>query len=512
MNTSFTDESSDLLRAIVDTSLTNTYVAKAVRNAETGQIIDFRISLLNAQFQEWIGSSGDELQAATLLTLFPQFLQIPLFNHFVEVVETNQIYQGEDYHSSRNGTGMEWVTLSVRKEGDGIMVNFLGLTAEHQKLQRQAEQLRATLDASLNSIFYMRAIRDEQTGQVIDFLIEFSNRAVLHSTNLKPEEVIGQRLLEKFPGNSENGFFESYVRVIETGQPEQMAQPYRDELGLDGWFQISTVRHDLDNIVVTFMNITESKQLEQQLRESNTSLEQFASVASHDLQEPLRKIQLFNTALLDQYAPALGKGADLLWKMQSTTERMQTLIRDLLAYSRLSKGDESANQPLKLNQIVDEVLVDLELAVQEKGALVEVGHLPTLKGNALQLRQVVQNLISNGLKFSKPDQPPHIRITSEKKGRTELPAEVRLPGLPGQYYWQISVSDQGIGFNEAYREKIFGAFERLHGRSSPYRGSGIGLAIVRKVMTNHHGVVMAHSREGKGATFTLYFPVAVADS
>ncbi|QDK81316.1 hypothetical protein EXU85_22970 [Spirosoma sp. KCTC 42546] len=512
MNVRFTDESSELLQTLVETSLTNTYVARAVRDPATGQITDFRITLVNTQFQKWIGSSVEELQATTLLTLFPQFAQLVLFAHYIEVVETGQTYQGEDYHPFRNGNAMDWFTLSVRKQGDGIMVNFLGIPAEQLKLQRQAEQLRATLDASLNSIFYMKAVRDDQTGQIIDFLIEFSNQAVLSSTNLKPEEVIGQRLLEKFPGNKENGFFDSYVRVVETGQPEQMTQPYRDELGLEGWFQISAVRHDRDNVVVTFMNITESKQIEQQLRESNTSLEQFASVASHDLQEPLRKIQLFSTALVDQYGTALGKGVDLLKKMQSTTERMQSLIRDLLDYSRLSKGDDTRHQLVELPKLVEEVLIDLELAVQEKGASIEVGNLPTLMGNALQLRQVFQNLISNGLKFSKPGQAPHIRITSEKKGRTELPADVRLPGLPGQYYWQIKVRDQGIGFDEAYREKIFGAFERLHGRSSAYKGSGIGLAIVRKVMTNHHGLVVAHSREGAGATFTLYFPITEPDS
>lgn len=504
MNSSFTDESSDLLRAVVNNSPIAIYVANAVRNPNTSQITDFRFSLVNDQFRKQFDLSSKEVQSVSLMTLFQQFQQIPLFAHYVTVVETGVAFQGEAYHPTING--LDRFTLSVYKYDDGIIAHLINIPADLQKLQHQTEQLRATLDGSLSSIFYMKAVRDAETGRIIDFLIELANKAVLRSNNLTPEEIIGQRLLEKFPGNIENGFFDSYVRVAETGQTEQMTQPYRDELGLEGWFEVSTVRHGLDNVVVTFMNITESKQVERQLRESNTSLEQFASVASHDLQEPLRKVQLFGTALLDQYGSGLGEGINLLRKIQSTTGRMQTLIQDLLAYSRLSKDDEALFKPLDLNQIIQDVVTDLEVLIQEKKAFIDIEHLPTIMGNALQLRQLFQNLLSNGLKFSKPQQPPLVRVRCTKKGRTELPPDIRLPGLPGQSYWQISVSDNGIGFNEAYREKIFGAFERLHSRSSPYSGSGIGLAIVRKVMINHHGTVIAHSREGEGATFTLYFP------
>lgn len=371
-------------------------------------------------------------------------------------------------------------------------------------IQEQAEKLRTTLDVSISSILYMRAIRAPESNDIIDFLIELAKQSIRQSTRLTPEQVTGRRLLELFPGNIDNGFFAAYVRVVEIAHPERLVSAYRDELGLEGWFDMSAVRQGDDGVVVTFMNVTESKHIEQQLRESNASLEQFAAIASHDLQEPLRKIILFGDMLLREYGPLLGRGLDLVERMKEAADRMRTLIRGVLALSKLSQVEPDAHQPLDLNRVMSQVLLDLELSVQEKQALVKIDPLPTLTGDALQLQQLLQNLLSNALKFSKPDQSPVVHMTSVKKSWPELPADLNLHY---QSYWQITLTDNGIGFGETYREKIFGVFERLHGRSSPYSGTGIGLAIVRKVMDNHHGVITAHSREGEGATFQLYFPV-----
>lgn len=273
------------------------------------------------------------------------------------------------------------------------------------------------------------------------------------------------------------------------------------------------MRFEDNKLLTSSIDITEIKlareqlaQLNEQLQRSNESLDQFASVASHDLQEPLRKISTFGAMLAQQYGPALGEGVDLLGRMQSATDRMQTLIRDLLAYSRLAAGGQTARQPVDLIQLVGEVLQDLEIAVAQTGAVVAVGELPTLPGDTLQLRQVFQNLLSNALKFTKPGQLPRLTVSARSVSPGEVPAELRLTGPA---YWLITVADNGIGFGEKYRERIFGAFERLHGKNSAYGGSGIGLAIVRRVMDNHHGAVTAHSAEGEGATFTLYLPATV---
>jgi signal transduction histidine kinase len=185
---------------------------------------------------------------------------------------------------------------------------------------------------------------------------------------------------------------------------------------------------------------------------------------------------------------------------------MQALIRDLLAYSRLSQHKTINRQTVNLNQLINEVLIDLEVAVEDSRALLTIGELPTLPGDPSQLRQVFQNLLSNALKFTEPGKTPHITLSSHPIQWTDIPEDVIFAHKPKQTYWQITVADNGIGFKETYRERIFGAFERLHSKSSPYTGTGIGLAIAKRVVENHGGAISAQSSPGLGATFYLYLP------
>ncbi|QIP13786.1 PAS domain-containing protein [Spirosoma aureum] len=503
------NESPELLQAVLANSLTNIYAANAVRHHNTGQIIDFRITLVNPTFRDRSGFSGEHLRANSLLTLYPELSQSTLFERFIQVIETGQPFRGEEYFPNRSSSF--WYDMSLSKFDDGIVVNFIDVTAKHQTQQeilQQAQLLQATLDGSISSILAVTAIRDEH-GQIIDFRMDKANQAVERSLSIPPEQIEGRKLLEMFPGNVENGFFDLYVQVAETGIPQQATQHYKDGNGLDGWFEVSAVRQSPEKVVITFFNVTESKRLERKLRDSNQSLNEFAAIASHDLQEPLRKITSFSQLLIEQYAQALGDGVDLVNRMQSAAKRMQMLIKDLLDYSSLSKDEATAHHPVDLDSLVNEVLTDLEFTVQETRAKIEVGELCILMGNSFQLRQVFQNLLSNALKFTKPGVPPHIKLSCDKKTRAELPTGLRLLTKPIESYCQITVADQGIGFDEAYRDKIFDAFHRLHGRNSPYMGTGIGLAIVRKVMDNHDGGVTAFSRQGEGTSFALYFPAIV---
>ncbi|GAA4450404.1 hypothetical protein GCM10023189_10960 [Nibrella saemangeumensis] len=245
-----------------------------------------------------------------------------------------------------------------------------------------------------------------------------------------------------------------------------------------------------------------------ELNRSNAELSQFAYVASHDLQEPLRKIQSFGDILKDQFAPALGAtGADLVSRMQSSSGRMQTLVKDLLTYSRLTTHQQ-AFQRVDLNVLMAGVLSDLETIVQEKHATIEVSPLLNIQGDQLQLRQFFQNLLSNAIKFAKPDLPPVVQITANRLSSVQLPSNVLLTGYPA--YVAISVADNGIGFDQQYEERIFRLFQRLHGRSQ-YEGTGIGLAICKKVADNHGGHISARSRPGEGAVFTVYLPAGDAD-
>ncbi len=262
--------------------------------------------------------------------------------------------------------------------------------------------------------------------------------------------------------------------------------------------------------VVVFKDITERKRAEEtlsrkaaELARSNAELEQFAYVASHDLQEPLRKIQAFGDRLKTKVdAVGLEDGRDYLDRMQGAAARMRTLIDDLLTFSRVISASQPF-VPVDLNSVIKGVLSDLEVRIEQTKARVEVGTLPTIEADPLQLRQLLQNLIGNALKFQPPDAQPVIRI----EGRI-----LRNPfaGSPDQDPYaeqcELSVQDNGIGFDEKYTDKIFAVFQRLHGRTE-FEGTGVGLAVCRRISDRHGGTIRAQSKPGKGATFIVTLPV-----
>ncbi len=228
-----------------------------------------------------------------------------------------------------------------------------------------------------------------------------------------------------------------------------------------------------------------------QLGASNRELEDFAYVASHDLQEPLRKIQAFGDLLKTKHGAQLDTQArDYIDRMQSAAKRMQILINDLLAFSRVTtKGQPFV--PVDLQQIAAEVVHDLEVRTHEAGAEMIIGALPVIDADPLQMRQLLQNLTSNALKFHRPGVPPRVEIR----------------GATNDGHAEITVADNGIGFEEKYADRIFTMFERLHGRGK-YEGTGIGLAICRKIAHRHGGDIVARSVPGEGSTFTVRLPVA----
>ncbi|QIP16538.1 GAF domain-containing protein [Spirosoma aureum] len=249
------------------------------------------------------------------------------------------------------------------------------------------------------------------------------------------------------------------------------------------------------------------------LRQANDALHEFASVASHDLQEPLRKIQSFGNLLQAQYADQLGEGKTYLDRMQSASNRMSCLIQDLLSYSRISALHER-RQLISLSAVVQTVLSDLELVIAETGALVEVDALPEVLGDSIQLGQLFQNLFSNALKFSRAatssqgtsaiSKPPRIQIRVQTLLAKDLPPSVK-PALSAPLYYRIDVIDTGIGFEQKHADRIFQVFQRLHGKSE-FAGTGIGLAICAKVVSNHGGAIRATSQPGQGATFSVFLP------
>lgn len=252
-------------------------------------------------------------------------------------------------------------------------------------------------------------------------------------------------------------------------------------------------------------SLEELTKTNQQLLFSNERLQRFAYVASHDLQEPLRKIRTFASLVSNKYEKQLGEeGLTYIERISKSGEQMSQLISDLLSYSRLNT-QEYQFQPVSLQLVVTQVLETLELRVQQTQAQLEVESLPALMGDESQLRQLFQNLLSNALKFTKPEQAPQIHVSSQVLDWNQLPESIK-PIIKTEEYHQIKVSDQGIGFDQKYSQRIFEAFQRLHDRSE-FKGTGIGLAICQRVVENHGGAISAQSLPGEGAVFSVYLPI-----
>lgn len=242
-----------------------------------------------------------------------------------------------------------------------------------------------------------------------------------------------------------------------------------------------------------------------QLKMTNEELERFAYVASHDLQEPLRKIIIFGDRLAAKYKDTLSaEGVDFLERMLKASERMQLLIKNLLTFSRSATTAEDAVQDTSLNHIIENVLSDLEIQIEQKQAIFRISTLPVVHGISSQFRQLFQNLIINALKFSREDCKPEIVIYSEVSQGAHLS---HFPdAVAADDYYLIHVQDNGIGFDQKYADHIFTVFKRLHGFDK-YEGTGIGLSICKKIVEKHGGCISVQSKVNAGSRFTITLPV-----
>ncbi len=285
------------------------------------------------------------------------------------------------------------------------------------------------------------------------------------------------------------------------------AMPLKDESGqIIKWFGTCTDIHDQKMMSdVLEQKVAERTQelqrINLELEASNNELMQFASVASHDLKEPLRKIHIFSNLLKDRYMQNSESSAlDYMNRIINSSARMTRLIDELLTFSRLSIN--SFFERIDMNEIMGEVLSDLELMIKEKGAIINVDRMPEIEVVPGQMRQVFQNIISNALKFTKPDQKPHITIRCERISQ----CRIKAPKSDSGGFARITIQDNGIGFDEQYAQKIFTIFQRLHTRER-YEGTGIGLAITKKIIEKHNGLITAESKPGDGACFILVLPL-----
>ncbi len=400
-------------------------------------------------------------------------------------------------------------TQQLERSKDVLEMHVQLRTQELQKLQRRNELILNSAGEGICGF----DLQDRAT---------FVNPAAAKITGWRIDELLGKSETDIFFPNTQKGAKPApNLLQDENGNllPEQI---FHRQDGSS--FPVEYVRTPIKEngkvvgTVVMFKDITERKLAEDKLGQkaaelarSNGELEQFAFVASHDLQEPLRKIQAFGDRLkIKCEAVKLEEGRDYLERMQNAAARMQTLINDLLTFSRVIRSSQPF-VPVDLDIVTREVLGDLEHRIERSKADVQVSKLPTIDADPLQMRQLLQNLIGNALKFQPAGAAPVVKIDAKIVNRSEIREDTVFPNSPlntspDDKFCLLTIQDNGIGFEEQYLEKIFAVFQRLHGRSE-YEGTGVGLAVCRRITDRHGGIITAQSKPGEGATFVVILPV-----
>ena len=424
-----------------------------------------------------------------------------------------------------------------------LLVASLQLVETARNREKKLEQLNDQLAAEISEREHAQAELQElqaKTQAILetaaDAIITVDDNGIIETFNLAAERVFGYQesevlgknvsmLMPTGSGEQPHEYLEGFVHTgkskVITGEQDGQA-PFSEqmlhkeqalrkggstfpvELAVS---EVKTVGKRLFTRIVR--DITERTRAEKllveyarRLEQSNRELEEFAYAASHDLQEPLRKVRSFSERLVSKFGEQLtDQGRDYIDRMQGATIRMQALITDLLQFSRVTTAARPFER-VDLNKVIKDVLSDLEVSIEEAHAGVVVGDLPTIDAEPTQMRQLLQNLISNSLKFRLEGEPLEVEIQSQaiagiKGGQAE--------GTQPERYFRISVKDNGIGIDEKYFDRIFGIFQRLHGRDE-YEGTGVGLAICRKIAENHGGSITAEGTPGEGVTFNIDLP------
>ena len=385
---------------------------------------------------------------------------------------------------------------------------------------KQSEEKYRSLFANMINGFARHKVLFDREGKPVDYVFLEVNSAFEKITGLNGEDLIGKRVTEVLPGIEKDsaGWIEKYGRVALTGESirfENYSKP------LKRWYGVLAYSTEKGYFVSIFEDITERKLAEEamkeardklevsvqertaelsmameQLERSNRELREFAFVASHDLQEPLRKIRTFGDLLLSKCADSLSEtGRDYVDRMQKASLRMKRLIDSLLTYSRVSTK-ETPFSLVDLNKAVKEALANLEIRIEETKASVELDALPIIEADGSQMIQLFQNLIGNALKFHRKGDQPRIRIYAH-------PVDSKRSSNSRSY--NIFVEDKGIGFEEKYLDRIFTPFQRLHERGV-YDGVGMGLAICNRIVEQHNGRIAGKSAVNRGSTFIVTLP------
>lgn len=402
---------------------------------------------------------------------------------------------GRVQHAIRNYRNLS--LEEARQREDIKQLHLDQMTARKREIEEQAERMEAILDTAMDGI-----ISIDIHGKILTF-----NQAASAIFGYSEEELRGESVKRLMPEPYQSQFDSWLATCLAEGDDRIIGKSLETTaLNRRGRkvpvnLAINEVRlHGERNFTAVAHDISDRKRAEMAMQQRNTALEisnrelqDFAYVASHDLQEPLRKIRAFGDRLKSRANASLDdKGQDYLARMLDAAERMQILISSLLSYSRITNQAKPFDR-VNLNDVVSGVISDLETRIEAVNGKVEVAPLPELDVDSLQMRQLFQNLIGNALKFKRPDVAPIVHISAHMvAGQRPL-------------MWEIQVSDNGIGFDEKYATRVFEVFERLHSRAD-YEGTGIGLAVCRKIAERHAGAISVRSKPGVGSTFTITLP------
>lgn len=466
---------------------------------ETGQAVDYRFIEVNPAFEQLIGIHRDQLIGHNIRALLPNAIS-PWIEKYAQVVRSGEPAHYEGY-SPLAGRYLEVLVSPVGGNVcASLSIDITERRRTREALQKSEARLRRLVDSNIIGILYSDAegrisLANDAYLNILGYTREEYHAGLVNWKDLTPPEFLAldrERIAEANERGACTPYEKEYIRKDGQRVPVLIGYAYFDET---------------EPLYICFViNLSEQKTAEAEARESaerlarinqelaraNAELQDFAFVASHDLQEPLRKIQAFGERLNVRAGGALDENSrDYLERMLNAAGRMRTMIDDLLALSRITTRGRSFEN-VDLQAIVTNVLSDLEVRIERSGATVEVNELPVIEADPMQMHQLFLNLITNSLKFSQNGSSPQVRVYSEFSQNKKSV--------------MITIEDHGIGFDEQYAERIFQPFQRLHGVGQ-YEGSGIGLAICKKIVERHSGAISAHSSPGAGSVFTVTLPI-----
>ena len=487
---------------------------------------DLRVKSANKSFYKTFKESEESTEGRLIYELADKQWNIPGLRILLDKVMTeNSQFNGYEVKHVFPEIGEKILLLNARRvirqlHGQQLILLAIEDITEYRRAEAIISEREAWMRNMLNSAPVLIRVSYSNNES------HFFNKSWLDYTGKKQQEESKEGWMKEIHPKDLDKYLEVSNSNISKRQAFQAEYRLRRHDGEYRWIQevsqpTFSSSKDFSGFISSCTDIHDKKMANEELEErveqrtlalqetnrelerSNSELEQFAYVASHDLQEPLRKIVSFSDRLqkLENEIPATGVG--YITKITDSAERMTNLIDDLLNFSRISKSTGHIEK-IDLNKVLKDILIDLDLVVKEKKASIQVDKLPVIEAVHLQMEQLFHNLISNALKFSKPGIAPKIKIQPEAVSEKKLPENSKW-NEPDDYI-AFSVSDNGIGFEDEFAEQIFVIFQRLNS-SRQYPGTGIGLALCKKIVVNHGGEIYAKSREGEGASFHIILPI-----